>query len=111
MSKRIHTPLYPPVLSSYCSVFSATIVKIVYGVEVEDDNDPNVDLMVRLLEGLQAFNSPRILVQYFPILQHVPLWVPILGSQLRMLAGWRAAADEVKQVMFDKTVDDLASIM
>ncbi|TFK82000.1 CyP450 monooxygenase [Polyporus arcularius HHB13444] len=87
--------------------FSATIVKIIYGVEVADDNDPNVDRMVRLLEGLQAFNSPRILVQYFPILQHVPLWVPILGSQLRMLAGWRAAADEVKQVMFDKTVDDL----
>ncbi|KAI0693302.1 cytochrome P450 [Cerioporus squamosus] len=63
--------------------------------------------MIRLLEGLQAFDSGRILVQYFPILRHVPLWVPVLGSQLRMLAGWRAAADEVKQVMFDKTGDDL----
>ncbi|KAI0693303.1 cytochrome P450 [Cerioporus squamosus] len=83
-------------------VFTATIVKIVYGAEVADDNDPNVARMSRLHEGLQVFDSGRILVQYFPILQHVPLWVPVLGSQLRMLAGIRAAADEVKQGLDEK---------
>ncbi|RDX53567.1 cytochrome P450 [Lentinus brumalis] len=109
LKKLLHNP------ADFCDhiryVFSATIVKIVYGVEVADDNDPNVDLMVRLLEGLQAFNSPRILVQYFPILQHVPLWVPILGSQLRMLAGWRAAADEVKQEHGRQNTSVLARIL
>ncbi len=50
-----------------------------------------------------------MLVQYLSILRHAPLWVPILGPQLRELAWRRAAADEVKQVMFDKTQDDLAS--
>ncbi|RPD77552.1 cytochrome P450 [Lentinus tigrinus ALCF2SS1-7] len=87
--------------------FTATIVKLVYGVDVAESDDPNVALMVRALEGVQGFTSGRVLVQYLPILRHMPLWVPVLGSQLRELAGWRAAADEVKQGMFDKTQDDL----
>ncbi|RPD62677.1 cytochrome P450 [Lentinus tigrinus ALCF2SS1-7] len=88
-------------------VFSATIVKIVYGVEVADEHDPNIALMAKLLAALQGFDSGRMLVQYFPILQHVPMWVPVVGAQLRELAEWRAAADEVKQVMFSKTLDDV----
>ena len=40
----------------------------------------------------------------------MPLWVPILGSQLRELEEGRAVMEEVKQAMFDKTLDDLVSV-
>ncbi|RPD62902.1 CyP450 monooxygenase [Lentinus tigrinus ALCF2SS1-6] len=88
-------------------VFSATIVKIMYGVQVANDGDPSVALIIRTLDGLKALLSGQMLVQYLPILRHVPMWVPVLGTQLRQLAEWRAAADEVKQVLFSKTQDDL----
>lgn len=91
------------------SFFTASIIKLVYGIDVADKKDPNVALMIRTLEGVQGFTSGRVLVQYLPFLRHVPLWVPVLGWQLQELAGWRAAADEVKQVMFDQTRDDLVS--
>ena len=93
------------------SVFCATIVKLVYGLEVADDNDPHVARMIESVEGLRDIISGRMLVQYLPILRHVPKWVPLIGSQLRELAVCRAAADEVKLVMFAQTQDDLASIL
>ena len=92
------------------SIFSAIIVKIIYGVEVEDENDPNVAQLIRVMKNVQGFVSGRFYVQYFPFLRHVPLWVPILGSQLRELEEGRAVMEEVKQAMFDKTLDDLVSV-
>ena len=53
------------------SVFCATIVKLVYGLEVADDNDPHVARMIESVEGLRDIISGRMLVQYLPILRHV----------------------------------------
>lgn len=92
------------------SIFSAIIVKIIYGVEVEDENDPNVAQLIRVMKNVQGFVSGQFYVQYFAFLRHVPLWVPILGSQLRELEEGRAVMEEVKQAMFDKTLDDLVSV-
>lgn len=93
------------------SVFCGTIVKLVYGVEVADDNDHYVARMIESFGGLRGIISGRMLVQYLPILRHVPMWVPFVGSQLRELAVYRAAAEEVKHGMFSETQDDLASIL
>ena len=92
------------------SIFSAIIVKIIYGVEVEDENDPNVAQLIRVIKNVQGFVSGRFYVQYFPFLRHVPLGVPILGSQFRELEEVRAVMEEVKQAMFDKTLDYLVSV-
>ena len=86
-------------------------MKIVYGVEVEDENDPIVPQLIRNMDSVQEFVSGRFYVQYFPFLRYVPLWVPILGSQLRELEDGRTAMEEVMQALFDKTLDDLASVL
>lgn len=75
------------------------------------DNDPQVARMIESIKGLRDIISGRMLVQYFPILRYVPMWVPFLGSQLRELAYYRAASGEVKRIMFHKTQEDLASII
>ena len=95
----------------WSSVFSATIIKVAYGVEVAAADDPIIGLMVQTVKGLQGFAPGQFLVHYLPILRFVPLWVPLLGSQLRELARCRAAADKVKQVTFDKTRDDLVGAL
>ncbi|RPD62674.1 cytochrome P450 [Lentinus tigrinus ALCF2SS1-7] len=87
--------------------FSASIVKVTYGIDVAEHDDPNIALMEKTLEGFQAFSPGRFLVQYLPILQHVPTWWPIVGSQLQELKSWRTAAREVKQAMYSKTQESL----
>ncbi|KAI0741780.1 cytochrome P450 [Daedaleopsis nitida] len=83
--------------------FSATIVKAAYGLEIAESKDKNIALMESVLEGFQAFAPGRFLVQYLPILQHVPLWMPIAGRQLRELSVWRGSAHRVKQTLFSIT--------
>ena len=95
----------------WSSVFSATIIKVAYGVEVAAADDPIIGLMVQTVKGLQGFAPGQFLVHYLPILRFAPLWVPLLGPQLRELARCRAAADKVKQVTFDKTRDDLVGAL
>ena len=92
------------------STFSASIVKTTYGVDVAPDNDKNVALMEKVLQSVQAFAPGRFLVQYFPVLGHVPTWFPVAGPQLLELAPWRAAAREVKQAMYEKTKEDIVSV-
>ncbi|KAI0699911.1 CyP450 monooxygenase [Cerioporus squamosus] len=87
--------------------FSASIVKVTYGIDVAEEDDANIALMEKTLEGFQAFSPGRFLVQYLPILQHVPTWWPVVGSQLRELKSWRTAAREVKQAMYSQTHEAL----
>ncbi|EKM49142.1 uncharacterized protein PHACADRAFT_60089, partial [Phanerochaete carnosa HHB-10118-sp] len=64
-------------------------LRIIYGVEVESENDPNIALVeegVRILSVLS--NAGAYLVDAFPILQYVPAWFP--GAQFkRDAAKWR----------------------
>lgn len=87
----------------YYSSFSATIVKAAYGLEIAESKDKNIALMESVLEGFQAFAPGRFLVQYLPILEHVPLWTPIAGRQLQELSVWRRSAHRVKQTLFNIT--------
>ena len=84
-------------------------MKVTYGIDVAENDDANITLMEKTLEGFQAFSPGRFLVQYLPILQHVPKWLPLVGSQLRELKSWRTAAREVKQTMYSRTQESLAS--
>ena len=67
---------------SVCSLFAATIMRIAYGIVVKDENDEYVSMAE---EGLAAFSSllvpGKYLAELFPILRHVPRWVP--GADFR----------------------------
>ncbi|KAI0754718.1 CyP450 monooxygenase [Daedaleopsis nitida] len=86
--------------------FAATVIKIVYGFDVEAENDPYIKRMEDAMEGLQAFTPGRYLVEYLPILQHIPGWVP--GAKFQQeFAAWRAASAEARDALFQKTVAGL----
>ncbi|PIL22777.1 cytochrome P450 [Ganoderma sinense ZZ0214-1] len=89
--------------------FSATIVKVTYGVDVAEKNDPYIALIEKVLAAIVVLTPGRYLLQYLPILEYVPEWVPGAGFQ-KELSGWRAAADYVKETLFAKSVEllDLA---
>ena len=74
------------------STFSASIVKTTYGVDVAPDNDKNVALMEKVLQSVQAFAPGRFLVQYFPVLGHVPTWFPVATARAGTMARSRSSS-------------------
>ncbi|PCH44805.1 cytochrome P450 [Wolfiporia cocos MD-104 SS10] len=68
----------------------AIILKMGYGYEVELDEDPMLKTADEAIQLFSAITAPgAFLVDFFPILQHVPSWMP--GS------GWKSIAREAKK--------------
>ncbi|KAI1794935.1 cytochrome P450 [Ganoderma leucocontextum] len=86
-----------------CTV-SATIVKVMYGLDIADKNDQYMVLIEKVLASIVAFTPGRYLLQFFPILEHVPEWVPGAGFQ-KELSGWRATNNDVKETLFAQSVE------
>ena len=73
-------------------------MKITYGIDVQDADDPYISLAEEALHGLnQAANPGAFWVDLFPILKYVPSWFPGAGFQ-RKAAYWR----EVNSTMVEK---------
>ncbi len=69
-----------------------------YGYEVQEKDDPIVDLVDIATEQFSLFTSPgAFLVDVFPMLRYVPAWFPGAGSQ-KLAVSWR------------KTIHDMADI-
>ncbi|PSS35616.1 hypothetical protein PHLCEN_2v1439 [Hermanssonia centrifuga] len=76
----------------------AIILQMSYGYEVQEKDDPIVDLVDIATEQFSLFTSPgAFLVDVFPMLRYVPAWFPGAGSQ-RLAVSWR------------KTIHDMADI-
>lgn len=64
---------------------AATVYKIVYGIELEDMNDENLQLAEMSMKGLALGLIPGAYwVEYFPFLRHIPTWFP--GAGFRRIA-------------------------
>jgi hypothetical protein len=73
------------------STFSATIMKIGYGIAVRETNDPYISVAEEVLNGLAQAGVPgTFLVDLVPILKYVPSWFPGAGFQ-KKAARWRKA--------------------
>ena len=56
---------------------AATVYKIVYGIDIEDMDDENVQLAEMSMKGLGLGLIPGAYwVEYFPFLRHIPSWFP-----------------------------------
>ncbi|TFK90538.1 O-methylsterigmatocystin oxidoreductase [Polyporus arcularius HHB13444] len=81
-------------------VLAATLLKVVYGIDVEDENHEIVRMIDVALEGpAQAFVPGKFLVDVFPLLQYVPEWLPGANFQ-KMFAKWRKANLQMKEILF-----------
>ncbi|KAM5530763.1 hypothetical protein V8D89_015570 [Ganoderma adspersum] len=80
--------------------FAATTLKTMYGIDITPGDQRFVPLLHAALEGpTEAFLQGSFLVDYIPILRHVPAWVPGAGFQ-KKFARWRHLAAELLEKPF-----------
>ncbi|KAF8905213.1 cytochrome P450 [Gymnopilus junonius] len=70
------------VLGNLRQMAGETIMAIAYGIQVQEYNDPYIDIAEKAVHTLLAAGAPgKYLVDTFPILKHVPEWMPGAGFQ------------------------------
>ena len=84
------------------SSFTSSIVKIVYGFDVQDSDDEYVAQMVKVLEGVEALTPGRYLVEFLPFLRLVPSWFPGAGFQ-KKFAVYRNVSRNVRAALLART--------
>jgi hypothetical protein len=71
------------------SLFAATIMKISYGIDVQESDDPYISRAEDALDGVnQAAIPGAFWVDLFPVLKYVPSWFPGAGFQ-KKATHWR----------------------
>ncbi|KAH9889804.1 CyP450 monooxygenase [Cubamyces lactineus] len=81
--------------------FSATMLKIVYDIDVHGEDDEHVYLVDAALDAIGQAVPGRFLIEVIPGLRHVPAWVPGAGFQT-VFTQCKVANDKLKHQPFDK---------
>ena len=82
------------------SLFGATVLKIAYGIDVQESDDPYILVGEEAMKGLGEAGIPGAFwVDLFPVLKYVPSWFPGAGFQ-KKAAHWRAINKAVTQNPF-----------
>ena len=80
------------------STFAATIMKIGYGISVQEYDDPYISNAEVVMNGITEAGIPgSFWVDLLPVLKYVPSWFPGAGFQ-KKAARWREAI----HIMADK---------
>lgn len=90
------------------SLFTGTIIKVVYGIDIVDENDPRIVMPHNALDAVRRATPGRFLVETFPFLRYVPEWFPGAGFQ-KIFAESKTANDYLKHALFDETKAVLVS--
>ena len=62
---------------SIASNFAATLMKLLYDIQVADENDEYIAKVERFMVGFnEALVPGNFLVEFFPVLRHLPAWLP-----------------------------------
>ncbi|KAL7277361.1 hypothetical protein ACG7TL_009221 [Trametes sanguinea] len=89
-------------------VFSATIMDVVYGIDVQERNDPYINLAETVGEIFTQVVVPgKWLVELLPILEYLPSWFPGAGFK-RDAARWRPQVVPFRHVPYNATLDAMA---
>ncbi|KAI0752762.1 CyP450 monooxygenase [Daedaleopsis nitida] len=85
--------------------FSAVLMKILYDIEMAEENDGVIEKVEKALQGASEGMVPgKYLVEVLPFLRYVPAFVPGVGFQ-KLFAEWRAAAEDLKHTPFEYVKD------
>ena len=80
------------------STFAATIMKILYGIAVQESDDPYISIAEEAINGASEAGIPGAFwVDLFPILKYVPSWFPGAGFQKKA-----ARVREATEIMAEK---------
>ncbi|KAF5309807.1 hypothetical protein D9611_013581 [Ephemerocybe angulata] len=85
------------------------ILKITYGYDVQDGNDPFVDLIEGANESFNIASKPgNFMVDVFPSLKNLPSWFPGAGF-LETAARWKKNTDAMVEVPYKWTKSQMAA--
>jgi hypothetical protein len=80
------------------STFAATIMKIGYGIAVQETDDPYISIAEEAVAGATEAGIPGVFwVDFLPILKYVPSWFPGAGFQKKA-----ARVREVTSTMIER---------
>ena len=92
------------------STFAATIMKIVYGIAVQESDDPYISMAEEALSGLAEAGIPGAFwVNVFPILKYIPSWFPGAGFQ-KKAARWRECINTMAENPFRHVQEQLVQV-
>ncbi|KAI0333733.1 cytochrome P450 [Cubamyces sp. BRFM 1775] len=80
--------------------FQGAILKIVYGIDV-DNGDERLAISRAATEAVAEATPGRSIVDVFPILRHIPSWLPGASFQ-KQLARCKIANDRLKDELFNE---------
>ncbi|KAJ8072721.1 hypothetical protein PM082_016280 [Marasmius tenuissimus] len=87
----------------------AIILRLVYGYNLKEDDDPYLDLVDKAMAGFIATVNPgSFLVDHVPLLKYIPSWLPGAGFK-RKAKEWAASAKDVRDVPWDWVKQSLAT--
>ena len=87
------------------------MLKILYDIDVEDEDDVYVEISEQALAGaVEGLVPGKFLVEFLPFLRHVPSWLPGATSQ-RLWEKWMAAGERLKNVPFNHTKTKLVCVI
>lgn len=86
------------------------MLRVVYGVDINEDHDKFAVPFNVSAEGIaQALAPGKYIVELLPFLKGVPKWVPGFAWQADF-ERWRAAVHDVKNIPFAHTKEAMVSI-
>ena len=87
--------------------FAASIMKIGYGIAVQESDDPYISIVEEVMDGTAQAGIPgSFWVDLFPILRYVPSWFPGAGFQ-KKAARWREAINTMAEKPFHHVQEQL----
>ena len=98
LSVKFSRALIKHVIFGGISQFGTTIMKISYGIDIQESNNPYILLAKKALRGLDEAGVPGAFwVDVFPVLKYVPSCFPSAGFQ-KKAGHWR----EVNKSLIEK---------
>ncbi|KAI0670932.1 cytochrome P450 [Trametes maxima] len=80
-------------------LFSATMMKVLYGLDAQEENDPFISQVSIALACASELATGRHPIDHLPFLRYLPGWIPGAGI-LYELARCKAAVNVMKEVPF-----------
>ena len=91
------------------STFGSSILKVAYGIDVDDKGDKILEVIDLSMEGVAEGLTPgAFMVEYLPFLQYIPEWVPGAGFQKRF-RRWRDASHAMVDMPYERAKSAVVS--
>ena len=96
-------------LTSFLSILGSTILRIVYGIEINSPSDEILVLEEQAMSAIKEAMTPgKYLVEALPFLRHLPAWFPGAGFKTKAEA-YKKLIQETRNRPFDTASKTLVS--